>query len=147
MPKYLYSDFLRSDEQYGQAERYWQALFDRVIQSEGVQREWQSPWLRTQFADGTAFGDGNPMFSAWSPSRSLGVRVIQNGIRSKAASEDPSDFDSWLDSFDAEEGPIRELVISCVLSEETAERAAALIRSWVSQQSRTKAGTGPAKTG
>jgi len=63
-------------------------------------------------------GDGNPIFTTVCPGRRLGVRVIQYSPESPHE----VDLDWWVDSFGDEKSPdsIRELVISCVLSAQTA---------------------------
>ena len=72
--------------------------------------------------------DGNPIFSAYSPERRCGIRVIQYPPES-----DHLEFDWWLDTFG---GPvtdpqaIRELVIACALSKEASRRAFELMEEW-----------------
>jgi hypothetical protein len=128
MPQFMFANFLTSPAEYAAAERFWQELFARVAREEGVEGEWVTPWLNTRFADGTPFGDGNPIFSAWSPARRIAVRVIQHD---PADLFDQEGFDSWTDTFDGEGGAVRELVISCVLSDAAADRSAKLLRSWI----------------
>ncbi len=133
----LFTDFLHDAVQYEQAERFWQDLFGDVTRSENAEHEWTRPWLATRFADGTPFGAGNPIFSAWSPDRKLGIRVIQSDPSAGA-----SDFESWMDEFASDDGPIKELVISCSLSDETASRARGLIQSWISRRAQAMTKTG-----
>jgi hypothetical protein len=124
----MFVNFLKDPAEYAAAERFWQELFARAARDEGVEGEWVAPWLNTRFADGTPFADGNPIFSAWSPARRIAVRVIQH---------DPADppggdgFESWTDTFDGEGGAIRELVISCILSDAAAARTAQMLRDWI----------------
>ena len=129
MAQHLFPNFLHDPAEYAQAERYWQDLFTRVTREAGVEGEWQSPWLVTRFADGTPFADGNPIFSAWSPVRRVGVRVIQ--YEGAAAELDGAEFESWLDTFDPEGENVRELVISCALSADAEREAIRLLRPWV----------------
>ena len=78
-----------------------------------------------EFANGTPMRDGNPIFSAVSPTLRRAVRIIQH-----EPSSDELELEHWLDTFQGDE-PISELVISCALSEQVQEKAAGLIRSWI----------------
>jgi hypothetical protein len=127
MIRHFFESFLNDEEEYERAEGYWLDLWDRILE-EGQTDQWQAPWLATSFADGTPSRDGNPIFSAVSPARKLGVRVIQH-----APTQDQGELEYWIDTFEGEEGPIRELVLSCALSDEVVRRAAELIRSWVAR--------------
>jgi hypothetical protein len=125
---YLFRNFLHDAGEYAQAESYWADLWDAVARETGQAGEWKHPWLQTQFGDGTPFRDGNPIFSAVSIPRGLGVRVIQYEPESEEM-----ELDCWVDTFggDGEPGAVRELVISCALAEETAASARDLIYSWM----------------
>ena len=120
VPQQMFTNFRSDSTEYAAAERFWQDLFARAAREEGVEGEWVVPWLNTRFAGGTPFGDGNPIFSAWSPARRVAVRVIQHD-----AADPPGEdgFDSWTDTFDGEGGEVRELVISCVLSDVASARS------------------------
>ncbi len=128
MIRHFFESFLSDEKEYGRAERYWRNLWDQVLGAEDQADQWRAPWLSTTFADGTPFRDGNPIFSAVSPARKLGVRVIQH-----EPTEDRGELEYWIDSFEGEKGAIRELVLSCALSDEVVRRAAELIRSWVAR--------------
>ena len=83
--------------------------------------------IQTTFADGTPCRDGNPIFSAYSPSRRRGVRIIQ-----LEPAGDARELTFWVDDFargDPEQ--VKELVVSCVLSEETLPVVNELLRQWV----------------
>lgn len=139
MPPYLFAEFLRDPAQYRQAEAFWTGLFDDAVSDLPSARQWVHPWLNTRFADGTAFGDGDPIFSAWSPAHRSGLRVIQLDPDS---GPDGGAIHARIDTFDGDgagdgdAGPIRVLVISCVLDAEAAELAAGLMRQWVSRSAR-----------
>jgi hypothetical protein len=124
----LHANFLSDPTEYSLSERYWQDLFRAIAREEGVSDDWHDPWLNTTFADGTSFADGNPIFSASSPKRGLGVRIIQ--LDPANVGEDLG-FNSWLDDFGNGDDTIRELVICCVLSDENALQASRYIRQWV----------------
>jgi hypothetical protein len=126
MIDYLFPRFLDDPAEYAKAEAYWQRLWENLVPLTGA-REWRSPWLQTAFADGTPFRDGDPIFSAWFPSRKCGIRIIQN----RPQGEDPA-LDFWPDTVGDEwSGEVSTLVISCVLSRQTAELARELISSWI----------------
>jgi len=85
---------------------------------------WRPNWFQPQ-----APRDGNPIFTAVSDVQRKAIRVIQY-----EPGGDTLELDFWLDTFGG--GPtdpraIRELVIACALSVESAQRARELIASWV----------------
>src|SRR5262249_51245462 len=128
MVQHLFPHFLDDPVEYAQAEAYWRRLWDELARFSGHQQEWRHPWLRTAYADGTRFGDGDPIFSAWSPSRKLGVRVIQNEPQRQEL-----ELDFWSDTVGDEwsGGEVHTLVISCALSRQAADLARDLILSWM----------------
>ena len=78
------------------------------------------------------FSTAIPIFSAYSPTRRCGIRVIQYPPTSKRL-----ELDYWLDTFGGELGEpetIRELVIACSLSDEAATRASELMEMWCMQE-------------
>ena len=129
MEKYLFRNFLSDPAEYRQAEALWNGRWNERRECARDRDEWKTPWLSTAFADGTRFGDGNPIFSAFSPSRRRGIRVIQ-----LEPSEDPRDLYFWIDAFD-KDGPekIDELVISCVLTRETLFDAMDMMSQWMDE--------------
>jgi hypothetical protein len=127
MAEYLFPRFLDDPEEYAAAEAYWRRLWDEVAGLAGAAWEWKHPWLQTAYADGTPFRDGDPIFSAWAPSRNLGLRVIQN----RPHRQDPA-LEFWPDVVGDEwSGEVRTLVISCELSRQTAALARGMIFSWL----------------
>jgi hypothetical protein len=128
MVQHLFPRFLDDPAEYAEAEAFWRRLWDGLARFSGQQHEWRHPWLRTAYADGTPFRDGDPIFSAWSPSRKLGVRVIQN-----AQQQQEPELLFWPDTVgDAwSGGEVRTLVISCALSRQAAGLAEGLILSWM----------------
>jgi hypothetical protein len=127
MVQHLFPRFLEDPAEYDQAEAYWRRLWDELARFAGQQREWRHPWLQTAYADGTPFRDGDPIFSAWCPSRKRGVRVIQNEPQ-----EQELELDFWSDIVGDEwSGEVQTLVISCALSKQAADLAQNLILSWM----------------
>jgi hypothetical protein len=131
MPKLLYPSFLSDPNEYQQAEAYWQKMWALVLRRAGQTEEWQSPWLTNRYADGTPCPDGNPIFTAVHQGRRLGVRVIQES----EGKPDDIGLDWWVDFVGEESEPdaIRELVIACVLSEQTESVVSQLLYEWVTQ--------------
>ena len=130
MTQFLLPDFLNDPNQYEQVEMIWRGQWDSLIRELGQEASWQTPWLNTRFNDGSPFRDGNPIFSAVCPSRHLGVRVIQ-----VEPADDPNEFTAWTDTFaKGEPEATEELVIHCVLSDQTLSKAFGLIRKWISPE-------------
>jgi len=131
MVTHLYPKFLEDPSEYQEAMSFWRHLWSQVSPLEQRVRGWRWPWLFTGSANDRVFMDGNPMFSAYSPTRRCGIRVIQYPPTSNQL-----EFDYWLDTFGGELGEpetIRELVIACALSEEAARRASELMEMWCSR--------------
>lgn len=128
MGKHLFPEFLSDSGQYDEAERFWRRHWEDLIQSFGEQDMWESPWLKTTFANGTLCRDGNPIFSCVCRTRRVGIRVIQ--LQPAASSRE---LYFWTDTFgEAETERIDELVISCVLTKGTLYDALDLMRQWIS---------------
>lgn len=125
MVHHLFKGFLTDAAEYEAAQARWRRLWDRIVAEEKREADWQVPWFAPEFANGTPMRDGNPIFSAISPTLRRGVRIIQHQPTS-----DELELEYWLDTFQGEE-PIGELVISCALSEQGEKKAAELIRAWV----------------
>lgn len=130
MVRYLFPNFLTDAQEYEQAEAIWREHWDDLVRRLGQEWLWEHPWLNTTFADGTPCRDGNPIFSALSPHRRLGVHVIQ-----LEPSDDPKEFYVWSDTF-AKGTPeaVKELVISCVLSHQTLLEAIDLMKRWIIEE-------------
>jgi hypothetical protein len=131
---YLFPGFLNDQTQYTQAQNHWNDVWSALISRLGQRFKWETPWLNTTFADGTPCQDGNPIFSAVSKSRKLGVRVIQLSPPSTTPSGPPpgDELSVWTDTFDDPRfGMITELVLACVLTERTVSEAVDLLDQWV----------------
>jgi len=123
----LFPNFLADPAQYHDAEAKWREGWESLTLAQGVREEWQVPWINNVFVDGTPNLDGNPIFSAVCQERNLAIRVIQ---------EDPTNYGQersfWLDTFPGTGNePIRELVISCVLTDENFYETIDLMTQWV----------------
>jgi hypothetical protein len=125
MVQHLCERFLADAAEYEAAQARWRGLWDRIIATEKPEAEWKVPWFASKFADGTPMRDGNPIFSAVSPTLQRGVRILQHEPTS-----DQLELDYWLDTFGSDQA-VSELVISCALSEQAEQRAADLIRPWI----------------
>jgi hypothetical protein len=129
MAHFLFPDFLTDPQQYEQAEGLWLKTWKELADEVGQAQLWQAPFYTTTFVDGTPCRDGDPIFSAVNPTRQLGVRIIQF--------EPPGDVEeivSWLDTFaEGEPEEVRELVISCSLTDSTLLKARDLIRQWLTK--------------
>jgi hypothetical protein len=130
MAQFMLTDFLNNPAEYAQAETIWRERWESLLKDLDEQEGWKAPWVNTSSNDGTPFRDGNPIFSAISPSRRLGVRVIQ-----VEPGDDPNELNAWTDVFgEGEPDAINELVVHCVLSEATLGKAAELIKKWITDQ-------------
>jgi hypothetical protein len=127
MKNVLFPNFLRDAREYDGAQCLWQSRWQEVVNAAGQEDRWESPWLNTTFADGTPCRDGNPIFSAVNHKGRLGIRVIQ-----QEPGKNPHEISHWTGEFD-EEGrkPIKELVISCALTERTLQEAVGLMKQFL----------------
>ena len=124
---YLFPNFLTDRQQYQDAETLWKRRWDGLVRHLGESELWESPWLATTFGDGTPMLDGNPIFSAVSAERRQGVRVIQ-----LEPAENPHEISIWIDKFAKNEPQeISELVIACVLTDETLLYAIDSMEQWI----------------
>jgi hypothetical protein len=129
MTPYLFPNFLNDPHEYEQAESLWRQNWIHLISSVDHEGLWQSPWLNTHFANGEPFRDGNPIFSAVAHNRQIGIRVIQ------VDPEEPTDLSHWIDVFaDGEPDSIRELVITCALTNEALVGAMNLMKQWITEE-------------
>jgi hypothetical protein len=128
MVEHFFANFLADPSEYTRAEEHWVHLWSGVDELQRRMHGWRHPWLSSGTVAGAELRDGNPIFSAYSPEKRYGIRVIQYPPEA-----DRLEFDWWLDTFG---GPptdpqaIRELVIACALSEEASRRAFELMEEW-----------------
>ena len=130
MIRHLWVNFLEDVQEYRSSEKYWEACWQQVSQSERERHRWTYPWISTGSPDTL---DGNPIFSAASPVLRRGIRIIQHEpTSSKLEIQAWSDFVGG-DSTDP--ASIKELVIACALSSEAARIALHLMSPWVAGRS------------
>jgi hypothetical protein len=119
--KYLYPNFLNDPAEYSQAKQYWESFCFNLLGSRAS--DWEH-WLGNMPDE-----DGNPIFAVRSRRKRKIVRIIQ-----VPPNEGHLPITSWTDTFGSDlPGSIKcdELVIQCVLSEETAKAARVLFQDWV----------------
>jgi hypothetical protein len=130
MVEYLFPHFLSDPREYKQAEVLWREQWDDLVRRVRQERLWETPWVNTCSVNETPIQDGNPIFSAISPRRRRAIRVIQ-----LEPSDNPRAFYVWTDTFaEGSSEAIEELVISCVLTHETLNEAAELMRQWITEE-------------
>jgi hypothetical protein len=127
MAKHLWPNFLHEPKEYFAVESHWENLWKTQIDPHGSHRDW-TRWVNTNFADGTPFMDGNPVFSRISLRDRRSVRVIQNEPNAQSLA-----LSFWLERGSRANSTVGELVISCELSNETSQYAAALMLAWVNR--------------
>jgi len=128
---YLFPDFLNDPKEYAKAEKLWVQTWFALIKRPGHQKDWKVPWFENKFGNGEPCLDGNPIFSAVDRRRRIAVRVLQTPL----AADGGPDLIHWTDTFgkgDPEE--LDELVISCVLSDDTLVQATDRMTKWALQQ-------------
>jgi hypothetical protein len=127
--RHLYKDFLANAEAYRASEDFWRRRWEEILDADQL-AEWSHPWISTGSLD---LLDGNPIFSAFSPSSRRGVRIIQHEPTSSKV-----EIQAWPDFVGGnyyDPDVIQELVISCALSNAAADLAMSLIRPWVTSGS------------
>lgn len=130
MVEYLFPHFLSDPKEYGQAEAIWRDRWEELLRRAGQERLWELSWLHTALINGSPVRDGNPIFSAISPTRKLAIRVIQ-----LEPSDNPREFYVWTDVFaEGNADSVRELVITCVLTLETLSAAEKWIHQWITEE-------------
>jgi hypothetical protein len=130
MVEYLFARFLSDPREYERAEAMWRERWDDLVRRVGQTWLWETPWIAPTFVNGTPCRDGNPIFSAVSRPRRLGVRIIQ-----VEPADNPRELYVWTDTF-AKGSPeaINELVISCVLTRQTLLDALDLMKRWLTEE-------------
>lgn len=129
MIDHLFGNFLDDARQYRASEAFWEDRWlglGKVLEEQG----WSYPWISTGSPD---CRDGNPIFSAWSPTLRRGVRIIQHEPTRQRV-----EIQAWPDFVGGnyyDRDAVQELVISCALSEAAADWAMSLLRLWVKGKS------------
>ncbi|WP_425254330.1 hypothetical protein ACPJXG_11570 [Janthinobacterium sp. NFX145] len=122
MSDILFADFLEDHAVYAAAEAYWQA---RLAFLDGQ----CAPYLRTAFANGQPFYDGNPIVNLADRNAGKAARIVQ---------QCPREFGHGYTSFEqaielaCSDGqlPAQEKIIVLTLTQETAQRAEDELRAW-----------------
>ena len=121
---HLFPKFLADESEYGKVEQFWRQIWADIPANDRAVGKWRADWFEPQPPR-----DGNPVFTAVSEKFRKGIRVIQY----EPTSQEP-ELDFWLDTFGGEPtdpSAIRELVIACALSTESARHARKLMSSWI----------------
>jgi hypothetical protein len=132
MIEHIDRGFLTDAATYAHSEEFWRQLWDRVDESARKNFGWVQPWFQPLPRE---LAEGNPVFSAVSSQLCRGIRVIQY-----EPTRNEVEIQAWLDSFGGghkDSSPIDELVISCALSNLSAEIARGLMIPWVQGKSVT----------
>jgi hypothetical protein len=124
MISHIYPNFLEDVQVYKASVRHWEQLWRQLGRFEIEKYQWTYPWISTGSPD---------IFSAFSPVLLRGIRIIQHEPTSSKL-----EIQAWPDYVGggiADPASIRELVIACALSSETARIALDLMRPWVAGSS------------
>jgi len=120
----LFPNFLTDESEYAQAEAYWAKIWGETSEVDRLRGGWRAGWFTPAPPK-----DGNPIFTAVSDKLGKAIRVIQH-----ESTIEGTETEFWLDTYGGsqiEPTAIRELVIACALSVETAQRALELFSSWI----------------
>jgi hypothetical protein len=120
----LFPNFLTDDSEYAHAQGEWARIWEAIPAHDRASFGWRAGWFKLAPPN-----DGNPIFTAISDAQQKAIRVIQY-----EPTMDSMEFDFWIDNYGGnviEPTSIRELVIACALSTESAQRAFDLMSSWV----------------
>lgn len=125
-PKFLFKNFLKDRRVYALNQRYWEKELAKHLSEKQILKK---NWVNQQFADGTLFYDGNPIFSLLLK-KNKAVRIIQE----EPESEQP-EVGAWVQTTeDLQSNPINELVIALELSDLTKDLVVQLIHDWVKEE-------------
>src|SRR5947199_6372047 len=91
MVNHLYPNFLSDDREYGLSEEHRLRLWQEVDPATRLRFEWQQPWFQPL---PRSLSEGNPIFSAVSPTLRRGIRIIQH-----APTESGLEIQAWPDFF------------------------------------------------
>jgi len=130
MISHIDQGFLSDAAVYAHSEEFWRQLWNRVDESARNNFGWVQPWFQPLPRE---LAEGNPIFSAVSSQLCRGIRVIQH-----EPTKNEVEILAWLDSFGGgshDSARIEELVISCALSDLSAEIASGLMLPWVQGKS------------
>lgn len=120
--QHLYKNFLSDALIYAENQQFWKNIIVDMLGENGV----TYPYYNENFANGKAFLDGNPIFSARSNQNGKIVRIIQ-----EEAENSTPQINLWQENVEVENGVADELVICLELSDVTEIMARMLIKSWL----------------
>ena len=123
MDDFLFADFLEDHAAYAAAEAWWQA---RLAFLDGR----CAPYLRTAFANGQPFYDGNPIVNLADRPNGKAARIVQ-----QCPQECGHGYTSFEQAIELADGgghhrPAREKIIVLTLTQATVQRAEAELRAW-----------------
>lgn len=122
MNDFLFADFLEDHAAYAAVQAYWQtrlACFDGQC----------APYLRTAFANGQPFYDGNPIVNLADRDTGKAARIVQQCPRESGPGYTSFEQAIELASPDGHR-PAREKIIVLTLTQATAQRAEDELRAW-----------------
>jgi hypothetical protein len=126
MVKHLFPNFLNDPDQYRLSSEHWENLWQETDRHNRAVFGWRFPWVGT---GSPTIRDGNPIFSADSPTLRRGIRIIQH-----EPTEPGLEIQAWLDSYggrSSDPESIEELVIACALSDAASCAALSLMDVWI----------------
>lgn len=122
MNDFLFADFLEDQATYAALQAYWQA---RLAFLDGQ----CTPYLRTAFANGQPFNDGNPIVNLADRHAGRAARIVQH-----CPLECGPGYTSFEQAIELADGdghrPAQEKIIVLTLTADTAQRAEAELRDW-----------------
>jgi hypothetical protein len=129
----LFPHFLEDPKEYAQAEMLWVQTWSVLVKRLDQKKQWRVPWFENKFANGEPCLDANPIFSAVDLRRRLAVRILQDTPK---AEDDRPDLVYWIDKFaKGEPEELDQLVIGCVLTDQTLAQASELMTKWAKNAS------------
>ena len=122
MHDFLFADFLEDQATYAALQAYWQT---RLAFLDGR----CAPYLRTSFANGQPFNDGNPIVNLADRSAGKAARIVQQCPQEFG--HDYTSFEQAIELADGDEHhrPAQEKIIVLSLTQ-AAQRAEDELRAW-----------------
>ncbi|MGX9697178.1 hypothetical protein ACWYXK_09370 [Janthinobacterium lividum] len=122
MNDFLFADFLEDQAAYAAAEAYWQA---RLAFLDGQ----CTAYLRTAFANGQPFYDGNPIVNLADRNAGKAARIVQQCPHE--CGHGYTSFEQAIELAGSDgHRPAQEKIIVLTLTRETAQRAEDELRAW-----------------
>lgn len=123
MHDFLFADFLEDQAVYAAVQAWWHA---RLAFLDGR----CAPYLRTSFANGQPFNDGNPIVNLADRHAGKAARIVQHCPREHGHGYTSFEQAIELAGDDGQHRPAREKIIVLTLTQDTAQRAEAELRAW-----------------